>query len=192
MNGNKKKLGAAIAATLIFPAASLAQVDTSDWKCEYCPFDDGYRAQVNAGVDYVSDDAARFGNGTGYDEKGAYLDLDGAGRYRKDGTDISWYAEDLGLDSRVLSISAGRPGKYKLGLDYRELPYRQFDTTSTIFIRSGADTLTLPTGWVPATTTDGFTALNDSLYLQNIEKDRQTLQLSGEYLPTRNLNLFAD
>lgn len=192
MNGNKKKLRAAIAATLVLPAASLAQVDTSEWKCEYCPFDDGYRAHVNAGVDYVSDDAARFGNGTGYDEKGAYLALDGAGRYRKDDTDIAWYAEDLGLDSRVLNISAGRPGKYKLGLDYRELPYRQFDTTSTIFSRSGADTLTLPTGWVPATTTGGFTTLNDSLFQKNIEKDRQILELSGEYLPTGNVNLFAD
>ena len=110
MNGNKQKLAAAIAATLIFPTISLAQVDTSEWKCEYCPFDDGYRAEVDAGVGYVSDDAARFGNGTGLDEKGADLELGGSGRYRKDGTDVSWYAEDLGIDSRVLNISAGRPG----------------------------------------------------------------------------------
>ena len=192
MNGNKKKLSAAIAATLILPTASLAQVDTSEWQCEYCPFDDGYRAEVNAGVGYVSDDAARFGNGTGLDEKGAYLDLGGTGRYRKNGTDVSWYAEDLGLDSRVLSISAGRPGTYKLGLDYRELPYRQFDTTSTVFTRTGAGDLTLPSAWVPAATTDGFTALDASLMPLKIEKDRQILELSGEYLPTRNLNLFAD
>jgi hypothetical protein len=56
-----------VTAVLLAPAAALAQVDTSDWNCEYCPFDDGYRAEVDAGATYVSDDAARFGNGTGFD-----------------------------------------------------------------------------------------------------------------------------
>ena len=53
------------ASVLLAPAVSLAQVDTSDWKCESCPFDAGYRAEVSAGATNVSDDAARFGNYTG-------------------------------------------------------------------------------------------------------------------------------
>ena len=64
-------------ALLLAPALSFAQVDTSDWNCEYCPFEDGYRADYSAGGSYVNEDAARFGNGTGLDEKGAYADLDG-------------------------------------------------------------------------------------------------------------------
>ena len=58
------------ALVLLAPAMSLAQVDTSDWACESCPFDQGYRAEIDAGATNVSDDAARFGNYTGYDEKG--------------------------------------------------------------------------------------------------------------------------
>jgi len=121
MSRSNYKLATAIAVTLMIPGAAFAQVDTSEWKCEYCPFDDGYRAEIDAGAIYVSDDAARFGNGTGLDEKGAYVDLGGNGRYRKDGTDVSWYAEDLGTSARVLNVSAGRPGKYEVELDYREL-----------------------------------------------------------------------
>ena len=71
-------LAAAIAAILL-PAAATAQVDTSDWKCQYCPFPEGYRAEYQAGATDVSDTAARYGNGTGYDEEGTYLDLGGNG-----------------------------------------------------------------------------------------------------------------
>ncbi|MEQ9564089.1 MAG: hypothetical protein RLN69_16330, partial [Woeseiaceae bacterium] len=65
----------AIAAALLVPCSALAQVDTSDWKCKLCPFEEGYRADYEAGATYVSDDSARFGNATGYDEKGGYLNL---------------------------------------------------------------------------------------------------------------------
>ena len=159
MSLNNSKLRAVIAATLLTPVAALAQVDTSEWKCEYCPFEDGYRADVDAGIGYVSDDAARFGNGTGLDEKGAFVDLGGAGRYVRDGTEVAWYAEDLGYDSRVLSISAGRPGKFEVALDYRELPYRLFDSTQTVFASSDAGVLTLPANWVAAGTTTGVRQL---------------------------------
>jgi MtrB/PioB family decaheme-associated outer membrane protein len=192
MNRNNDKLRTAIAATLLLPTAAFAQVDTGEWKCEYCPFDDGYRAEVDAGAGYVSDDAARFGNGTGRDAKEAFIGLGGAGRYLKNGTEVTWYAEDLGEDSRVLNISGGRPGKFELGLDYRDLPYRLFDSTSTIFGSSGTGVLSLPAAWVSAATTAGFTALDASLTPVNIEKDRQIIEVGAKYLPTRKIKLYAD
>jgi MtrB/PioB family decaheme-associated outer membrane protein len=185
-------LSTAISVALTLPAISAAEVDTSEWACQYCPFEAGYRAEIDAGAAYVSDDAARFGNGTGLDEKGAYVDLGGNGRYVKDGTVVSWYAEDLGTKSRVLDISAGKPGKYEVSLGYRELPYRLFDTTDTVFASSGAGVLTLPSDWVTAGTTAGFTALNASLVPVNIEKDRQIIEFGGKYLPTRKVKLYAD
>ena len=192
MSRDNYNLRTAIAAALLLPTSALAQVDTSEWKCEYCPFDDGYSADVEAGAGYISEDAARFGNGTGQDEKGAFVQLGGSGRYLKDGTEVSWYAEDLGEAARVLNVSAGRPGKFELGLNYRELPYRLFDTTQTIFTTNEAGVLSLPSNWVSAPTTAGFTALNSSLVRQNIEKDRQILEFGAKYLPTRKLKLYAD
>jgi len=192
MKQKNATLHAAIAAALLLPAAAQAQVDTSEWLCEYCPFEDGYRAEVDAGALYVSDDAARFGNGTGLDEEGAYLDLGGNGRYLKNGTEVSWYAEDLGTSSRVLNIAAGKPGKFGVELDYRELPYRLFDSTDTVFSPGDSGVLALPSNWVSAGTTDGFTALDTSLAPINIEKDRQILEIGADYLPTQKIKLYAD
>ena len=185
-------LSTAISISLLIPAISEAEVDTTEWACQYCPFEEGYRAEIDAGAKYVSDDAARFGNGTGLDEKGAYVDLGGNGRYVKDGTVVSWYAQDLGTSSRILDISAGKPGKYDVSLGYRELPYRLFDTTDTVFAPAGSGALSLPSDWVTAGTTDGFTTLAASLTPVNIEKDRQILEIGGTYLPTRKIKLYAD
>ena len=77
-------LSRAVTLALLAPVSSWAQVDTSDWECEYCPFPDGYKAEVLVGATQVSDDAARFGNGTGYDEEGTYANVDGEGRYDGD------------------------------------------------------------------------------------------------------------
>ena len=39
-----------------------APVDTSQWQCEFCPFEDGEMvAEVEAGNIYVDDAAAKFG-----------------------------------------------------------------------------------------------------------------------------------
>jgi MtrB/PioB family decaheme-associated outer membrane protein len=192
MRRNINRLNIVIAAALLMPAAAFAQVDTSDWNCEYCPFDDGYRADIDVGAGYVSEDAVRFGNGSGYDEKGAHAILSGDGRYLKDGTEMTWYAENLGLDSRAVGISAGKPGKFDLGLTYREIPYRLFGSTSTIFTRSESDTLSLPSGWVAAGSTSGFTALDSSLMSQNIEKDRSVLEFGSKFMPGENIKLYAN
>lgn len=182
---------AAVAAILLTPAAAMAQVDTSGWKCQYCPFPEGYRAEYQAGATDVSDTAARYGNGTGYDEEGAYLDLGGDGSYAGDGTRFSWYAEDLGLDSRVVDLSFAHPGTYSIDLSYSELPYRLFDTTRTVYSRSG-DAYGLPSGWVRAPLTSGMTGLGAALKPVDIGADRSVLEIGAAYLPTRDIDLYAN
>ncbi len=188
---NRNALAAAVTAALFSPATALAQVDTSDWNCEYCPFEDGYRAEYEAGASGVSDDALRYGNGTGYDEKGAYAELGGEGRYFRGGTEVVWSAEDLGLDSRVLSLSAGRPGHYEFSLGYSSIPYRLFGSTSTVYSTDGG-TVTAPSGWTTAGTTSGFTDLGASLRPVNIESDRDRLEFGFDYIVSRKVKLYAD
>jgi len=164
---------------VLLAAPATAQVDTSEWTCEFCPFAEGYRARLEAGADYVSDDALRFGNGSGYDEKGVYAALDGEGHYAKDGYQLDWFAEDLGRSSRAFDVDGGRQGRFDFHLGYRELPYRRFDSTSSVYSAAGADTLNLPAGWVRAGTTGGFTALAASLRPQDVESDRNILTAGG-------------
>jgi MtrB/PioB family decaheme-associated outer membrane protein len=190
MRRNKNTLAAAVTAALITPATALAQVDTSDWNCEYCPFDDGYSAEYEAGASHVSDDALRHGNGTGYDEKGAYAELGGEGRYFSNGTEVEWFADDLGLDSRLFALSAGRPGKYSIDFGYRAIPYRLFGSTSTVYTIGGGD-LSSPSAWTTAPTTSGFSDLGTSLQPVNIETDREILEFGLSYLPTRDVSTYA-
>jgi MtrB/PioB family decaheme-associated outer membrane protein len=182
----------AVSSALLAPVAETAPPDTTNWKCNLCPFEKGSRGNVTAGGSYVSDDAAKFGDANGYDEKGGYLNLDADGSYTSDGFRLDWYAEDLGLDSRALEIEGGRRGKFGFHLGYRELPERVFDTTNTVFALSGNDTLSLPGSWVPAPLTSGMTALASSLGRRNIESDRQFIEFGANFLPSRRFDVFVD
>ncbi len=190
MNQRNSKIGTFL--ILCLPAAAVAQVDTSEWKCELCPFEEGYSAELKAGALNVSDSAARFGNATGLDDEGVEADLGGAGRFANDGFQLRWTAADLALDSREFAVEAGRQGFYGLYLDYDELPYRRFDTTSTVYAVGAGNDLTLPAGWVTAGTTTAMTALPSSLVRQDIGADRQTIKLGGHILPTASFKVFAD
>jgi MtrB/PioB family decaheme-associated outer membrane protein len=186
----------ASAAAAVITGASAQDVpprpDTSTWKCERCPFARGYEAEYELGATYVSEDAARFGNATGYDEQGGYVLASGTGQYDTDAYRMQWDLLDLGLDSRVVEISGGAPGTYEYQLEYSELPYRRYDTTDTVFRQAGDDALVLPDDWVRAGTTSGFTALDASLIDRNIGSDRQSLQLGGEFSGIERLRLRAD
>ena len=135
-------------------SSALAAVDTSQWKCESCPFEkDQFSATVDGGVGVVSEDSAKFGDYTGLDKKGAYLLAGGSARYRSAGGFFgSINAADLGLDSRSAAAEAGREGLFALRLGYSEIPRHLTDTALTPFLGNGGAVLSLPAGFPAATT----------------------------------------
>ncbi len=89
--------GALAAATA--GADNAAGVDTSDWKCESCPFQQEYEAEVDAGALYVDEDSAKFGEYNGLNEKGAYADVGARGGIRSVSGNLYDYSlEVLGED----------------------------------------------------------------------------------------------
>ncbi len=178
----------------IAPVCRAALPDTSGWKCERCPFEQGYQADIRTGGTYSSADSAKFGDATGYDRQGGYLNLDGDGHYASGTYRQNWLIEDLGLDSRVVRVDGGRAGSYDYRLGFSQLPRHRFDTTSTVYSysQSANGLLALPAGWTFAGTTSELTGLAANLFSQDIESERRTLELGGKYLPTARIRLFAD
>ena len=166
--------------------------DTSNWTCQRCPFRTGHAAEYSAGASYLDDDAAHFGDATGYDEEGGYLEFDAAGSLRDGDRQLRWSVEDLGLDSRALELEGGRQGRHAYSFEYRALPRRQFDTTQTVFSEANPNALKLPNDWVRAGTTAGFSTLERDLFGRDIESDRETVAVGGRFLPTDRAHVFAE
>lgn len=158
-----------------------AQVDTSAWKCESCPFEVGTSGTVDVGVGHLSDASARFGDFTGLRRQGAYAAVGADLRARDaDGMFGNFSASNLGLNSRALSASGGREGSYSLRLGYDELPHYLSDTAMTPFLGGGTGQLTLPAGFPGATT--GAMPLAGTLQGADLAYKRRRLELGATVL----------
>jgi MtrB/PioB family decaheme-associated outer membrane protein len=161
-------------------------VDTSEWKCKYCPIEKGWSGDLDIGLGSVSDDSFKFGEYTGLNDKGGFVIGDATARYRgENAAYVDIKAVDLGLDSRTVGVEGGRQGKYKFFLNYDELPHFLTDTAATPFRGVGSNTLKLPPGWVTAGSTAGMTALSSSLRKVDIENERKRVGL-GVLFPFRD------
>lgn len=159
-------------------AADNTAVDTSQWACKFCAFEEGFSGTVDLGLGNVSEDSFKFGEYNGLHEKGVFLLGDAALRAR--GEDANYWnvdASNLGLDTRSLGVEGGKQGTYKLIFKYDELPHYISDSAVTPFLGSGTDTLTLPGTWVPAISTAGMTDLATSLQPVDLETKRKRLGL---------------
>lgn len=137
-------------------AAASAQVDTSRWKCETCPYPKGTTGSVDVGLGYVSSASSKFGDYTGLQREGASAVVDGSvSRRGDDGYFADLWGADLGLDSRRIFGQAGREGLYSLRIGYAEVPRYLTEGAATPFLGSGGNVLTLPPGF-PAGNTAGM------------------------------------
>jgi len=166
------------------PAGGQPPVDTSQWGCKYCEFEEGLSGTLDVGLGYVSDDSFKFGEYTGLHEQGGFLVGNAGARFR--GEDAAYWnvnASDLGLDSRSLSAEGGKQGTYKLFLNYKELPHFISDSVLTPFSGTGGNSLTLPPGWVTAPSTDTMTSLAGSLHDADLETQRKRLGVGVSLTP---------
>ena len=163
-----------------------AGVDTSRWACEYCVFEQGASGELEAGAGYVSDDAFKFGEYNGLNREGAFLVGNATARYRNEDADyLDLRVRDLGLDTRSIDIEGGRQGRYRLFLNYDEIPHYISDSAQTPYGGNGNGTLNLPPGWVTAGSTAGMTGLSASLQDVELQTQRKRLGLGLSFIPAR-------
>ena len=181
----QRALGLTVVASLAAGAAAAAEpnVDTSNWKCEQCPFYSGYQGEAEVGTFVASGANDSYGRYTGIVAGHPYVDAGASGALQKaDGTYVKYDLQNLGLASRDGLIEVGQDGRFDLALSYDGQPNRLYDDTVTPFRGVGSGTLTLPSGWVHSGSTSTMTSLDSSLTGTRIGYDWRTLALSGQYL----------
>ncbi|MDH4259615.1 MAG: MtrB/PioB family outer membrane beta-barrel protein, partial [Gammaproteobacteria bacterium] len=136
MKGSRNLLLAGAVAAILSPlrAALPAEIDTSEWKCERCPFQIGSEVTATVGALNVSDGSAKFGDYTGLDQSGGYAIADVNGKSRAEsGWYVAYEGHKLGLDSRDAAVTIGKEGIFSARLFYDAIPKRTFDDTATPF-----------------------------------------------------------
>ncbi|MDH3900340.1 MAG: MtrB/PioB family decaheme-associated outer membrane protein, partial [Gammaproteobacteria bacterium] len=172
------------ALTMQLPAyAAEPAVDTSKWRCKYCEFEEGVSGELEFGAGHVSDDSFKFGEYTGLHNEGGFFVGNADIRYRgEDAAYMDLSVTDVGLESRSLDIEGSRQGKYKLFLQYDEIPHYISDSAKTPFRNTGSDSLKLPAGWVTAPTTGGMTELDTSLRDVDLETERKRIGVGMSFI----------
>lgn len=135
------------------------------------------RGEIDIGLHLLDLDGSSYKHGeySGADRDGIYftgaLDL----RYSRGSRYyLDLKADRLGYDSRVIRLDTGLYGGYKLSVGYAEIPHLISNSSSTPFYGVGEKRLTLPAGFVTASTTSGMTTLPSSLKDVKLELDRKT------------------
>ena len=151
---------------------------------------------VELGAGYSSEDSYRFGQFSGITKSGGFgigafslqnsPDPENPGYWNVSGSDI-------GLETANLSASYGQRGSHSVYLNFDQLPRYRYNDGRTPFNGSGTGNQTLPSNWVGADQSFGFTILSDSLKQVNLDTHRerytggfewqlsQTWQLMGEF-----------
>lgn len=154
------------------------------------------RSTLEVGIGYVSEDSFRFGRYTGLEDEGLYgvLNLDFLRRGPYDGDSaqyLSMTASDLGLTSREAAVEFGRQGSFGIRIGYDQTAILRSDSAATLFTGAGTDSLTLPAGWVPATSTAGMTVLASNLRRVELRQERKRWNLGVEKQLSRHWTLSA-
>lgn len=161
------------------------QVDTQQWRCRFCPYPEGLKGTLDAGLGGASDQTVKLNAHNGLDEQRVFaigaadLTWFGADAYRWD-----LQARDLGLQTRSVDLSGGQQGRYQIQFGYDESLHRLSDSARTPFLEPNHGTLTLPGDWVRASTTGGMTQLGNHLRSVDIATERQKISLAAKLAAT--------
>ena len=185
-------LSPAVAEEPVAAEEPAATVPWEDWRCKYCPEIAETEGWVEGGIGYQSEDSYRFGRYSGLKDDGVFGNADGYLMHREeDGRYYEIRGRNLGLQSRDIQVEGGDQGKYKLLLEYDQLPSFNDDTTESPYRGRNGNRLSLPQNWVPDASTQNMPTLQQDLTDVTIKTERKRLKADFAYLPFRKWEITA-
>ena len=179
----------AIAGVAAAQPPDASQVDTSHWRCRFCPFPSGLTGDLWAGPGYVSQSSAKFGEYNDLNQDGLYLDAGGH---------LTWYGSNAnrwdldlrnpGLETRSLQLSGGRQGRYQVHLGYDGIVHHATDDAYTPFNGVGGTDLTLPAGWDHQGNTAAMSSLPGALQRIDLGTRRRRIDAGVDFDQSSSLS----
>ena len=110
-------------------------------------------SSIGFGAGNVSKGSYKYGEYNGLQKKGPYVignfDIEKRSPYDSDGTQhFRVRGDNLGLETRDVTLDYGMQGRFKLHLGYDELRRNFSDSYQTPFRGAGTSNLTLPSNWL--------------------------------------------
>jgi len=147
----------------------------------------------------VSQDSYKFGEYTGLNESGAYVNggfgIRGGDGYGSENGTRRWelWGTDLGLTSRSAGGSVGDQGRWNLGLSFDQLTHYTSDSYQTPYSGNmGGNNFSLPSFGLVANTRAMSAAQVSQFQTMKISNDRQNTSLTGGYFIDRRWNIKVD
>lgn len=164
-------------------------LDVSKWQCKYCVFPKGLEGEIELGVGIPSDSSYKFGEYNGLEEDDPYAVFNASLSYR--GDNALFYnltIQDLGLETRELTLETGKQGKYELSFAYDKLTHHLSDA-ATPFAFSDSSHLVLPTDWTAIATTQ---EMDEELSSVEIKTEREQIKVSALFIPARSWETYLN
>ncbi len=164
-------------------------VNTSKWKCKFCPehVEAPWHSELNVGIGFVSNDSFKFGEYSGLNEEGVFLQLDIDSMYRDDDANyLDIKADNLTLDSHRIDIEGGKQGDYKIYLNLDQISKFYLDTARTPY--TGTTSQSLPNSWVAGPNTALMTGLLTDLHDINFDTERRHVKVGGNIIQDSHWN----
>lgn len=166
------------------PGNTSSSVDTTRWLCHYCPAPQrGFNGQLWSALG--SGGVVSPLTPLPWVDLGNQLQLWLTADYERTYADefrLRFNAVQLGLDSSLLELYADQPGEYDVQLNYQTFHSLPERGGRTVFSADHADTLRLPTSWVPAGRTADMAELASSRKLTP-QQDHRRLSLRFRVQP---------
>jgi len=147
----------------------------------------------------VSKDSAKFGEYTGLNKSGPYLDgrflIRGGDAYTDPASTQRWqfYGDDLGLTSRSAGADYAQQGHWNLGMRFDQLTHYTSGSYQTPYSGAmGGNSFTLP-GFGLAANARALTPAQGAQFSSlDISNDRQNIGLNAGYFVNRQWSMTAD
>lgn len=151
---------------------------------------------ITFGLGINSKDSYKFGQFSGIAQEGGFAvgQFQWQGEQERGNGHHNWLikASNIGLKNSSFLASYGNSGHFKVYLSGEQLPHYRFNDGQTPFSNSGGAVQTLPTNWVAANSTAGFSALNESLSMVNIDKTRNRLTTGLQWQMSKHWELSSE